>query len=64
MHAKKHQDLFHPNDQIIRDSWPKGTKSTKECGRSEAPDLLSKHTKLPAENYRNTYELECLNGRK
>ena len=49
-HDKKHQDWFDPNYQIPRDL------ISKECCRSEAPDQLSKLTKMPAEYYRNTYE--------
>ena len=44
--------------------WLKGTKSTKECCRSEAPDPLSKFPKMHAEYYRNIDELESLNGGK
>ena len=44
--------------------WLKGTKPTKECCRQEAPDPLSKLTKMHAEYYRNIHELESLNGGK
>ena len=60
-HDKKHQDWL---DQMLRDLMAKGTKPTKECCRSEAPDPLSKLTKMPAEYYRNIHELESLNGGK
>ena len=63
-HEKKHQDWFDPNDQILRDLMAKGTYPTKECCRAEAPDPLSKLTKMHAEYYRNIHDLESLNGRK
>ena len=63
-HDKKHKHWFDPNYQMLRDLMATRDKPTKECCRSEAPDSLSKLTKMPAEYYRNTHELESLNGGK
>ena len=61
-HDKKPQDWFDPNDQILHDLM--AITPTKECCRSEAPDPMSKLTKMSAEYYTNMNVLESLNGGK